>query len=183
MSQKMISCKACGKEIAASAKTCPECGAKNKKPIYKKWWAWAIVVVVLIAAVSGGGDTDEPNNSATTSSQTATTEEVAIEYVEYHVNALMAELEQNALKAKNDHDEQYVSLTCRLSNIDSSGDYINIMPTDNEWAIVGVQCYIQSEEQLAAVMEMTIGDTIVVKGKITDVGEVLGYSLKIDSFG
>jgi len=31
--------------------------------------------------------------------------------------------------------------------------------------------------------EMTIGDTIVVKGKITDVGEVLGYSLKIDSFG
>lgn len=27
----MIQCKACGKEIASDAKTCPGCGAKNKK--------------------------------------------------------------------------------------------------------------------------------------------------------
>ena len=63
MSQKMISCKACGKEIAASAKACPECGAKNKKPIYKKWWLWVIVAVVLIAAVSGGGNDNESTNA------------------------------------------------------------------------------------------------------------------------
>ena len=29
-------------------------------------------------------------------------------------------------------------------------------------------------------MEMSIGDTVVVKGKIKKVGEVLGYSLDID---
>lgn len=55
MSAKMISCKSCGKEIAASAKACPECGAKNKKPIYKKWWIWAIIAVVAIAIIAGGG--------------------------------------------------------------------------------------------------------------------------------
>ena len=26
----LTQCKVCGKEIAANAKTCPECGAKNK---------------------------------------------------------------------------------------------------------------------------------------------------------
>lgn len=31
MSEKMVKCGACQAEIAASAKTCPKCGAKNKK--------------------------------------------------------------------------------------------------------------------------------------------------------
>ncbi|MCU6061082.1 zinc-ribbon domain-containing protein, partial [Clostridioides difficile] len=29
---KMIQCKSCSKEIASNAKSCPNCGAKNKKP-------------------------------------------------------------------------------------------------------------------------------------------------------
>lgn len=32
---KMVTCKHCGAEIAAGAKTCPQCGGKNKKPFYK----------------------------------------------------------------------------------------------------------------------------------------------------
>ena len=49
MNMKMTTCKACGQEIAKSAKACPHCGAKNKKPIFKKWWFWAIVVVLIIS--------------------------------------------------------------------------------------------------------------------------------------
>ncbi|WP_236885879.1 zinc-ribbon domain-containing protein [Clostridioides difficile] len=30
---KMIQCKSCSKEIASNAKSCPNCGAKNKKTI------------------------------------------------------------------------------------------------------------------------------------------------------
>ena len=30
MAQKMKNCKACGQEIAKSAKVCPHCGAKQK---------------------------------------------------------------------------------------------------------------------------------------------------------
>lgn len=55
---KIITCKHCGKEIAESAKTCPNCGGKNKKPIYKKWWFWAIVAIIIISAFSGGSDKD-----------------------------------------------------------------------------------------------------------------------------
>lgn len=56
MAKKLITCKACGGELAANAKSCPHCGAKNKKPFYKKLWFWLIVAVVLIAMVSGGGE-------------------------------------------------------------------------------------------------------------------------------
>ena len=29
-------------------------------------------------------------------------------------------------------------------------------------------------------MKLAVGDTVTVQGKVTDVGEVLGYSLKVD---
>lgn len=52
MSSKMQKCKACGNEIASSAKQCPQCGAKNSKPIFKKWWFW-VIVVIFIAIIAG----------------------------------------------------------------------------------------------------------------------------------
>lgn len=65
----MTKCKVCGKDIAASAKACPNCGAKNKKPFYKKWWVWAIVVIVLIAAL---GNTDNSTTTNTVQNETQT---------------------------------------------------------------------------------------------------------------
>lgn len=62
MSEKMTKCKSCGNDIASSARTCPNCGAKNKKPFYKKWWFWLIIVIVVIAIASGSGS-DEPNTN------------------------------------------------------------------------------------------------------------------------
>lgn len=61
--EKMVTCKSCGKEMAKSAKACPECGAKNKKPIFKKWWFWALVVIVIviIASSSGNENTNDTN--------------------------------------------------------------------------------------------------------------------------
>jgi RNA polymerase subunit RPABC4/transcription elongation factor Spt4 len=45
MAEKMIFCKACGKEIAKSAKTCPNCGKRNKRPF---WFTLLIIVGVII---------------------------------------------------------------------------------------------------------------------------------------
>ncbi|HFL3758268.1 TPA: zinc ribbon domain-containing protein, partial [Clostridioides difficile] len=58
---KMIQCKSCSKEIASNAKSCPNCGAKNKKPFYKRGWFIVIVVLVLLYAIgtSGSGGTDD----------------------------------------------------------------------------------------------------------------------------
>jgi len=65
MAQKLIACKACGKEISSSAKTCPHCGAKNTKPIYKKWWFWTIIAVIFFGIVGGGNSQSETSNTGT----------------------------------------------------------------------------------------------------------------------
>ena len=53
---KMISCKHCGAEIAASAKVCPHCGGKNRQSLFKRVWFWILIAGIVIAAVSCGGD-------------------------------------------------------------------------------------------------------------------------------
>lgn len=62
MSTKMTKCKSCNSDIATNAKTCPTCGAKVKKPIYKKWWFWLLIIIVVIAIGSVGGS-DEGNTN------------------------------------------------------------------------------------------------------------------------
>ena len=178
---KMTTCKHCGQEIAASAKVCPHCGGKNKPPIYKRWWFIAIIVIIVLAAIGGSGSSDSSGStSSTATSKTAvssSSSEAAIEYTAYTVTELSEDLDSNALKAADKYKGQYVELTGRLSVIDSNGKYISIVDSTDEWAITGVQCYIKNDEQKQVVMDMSIGDEIVVKGKITGVGEVLGYFL------
>ena len=54
MANKMINCKTCGEEMAASAKACPKCGAKNKKPIYKKPMFYVLIILVIAIAAGVG---------------------------------------------------------------------------------------------------------------------------------
>jgi len=64
---KIINCKTCNAEIASTAKFCPKCGAKNKKPVYLRWWFWvfAIFVLILIIALSGGnGENSEQTSNS-----------------------------------------------------------------------------------------------------------------------
>ena len=177
----MTTCKHCGAEIAASAKVCPKCGGKNSKPIYTKPWFIILVVIIVIGVIGsmGGNSSDTSSNSSSGSTKAESTA-APIEYTAYDVSELMEDLNGNALKATDKYKDQYVELIGKLNVIDSSGKYISIVPTNDDFAILGVQCYIKTDDQKSTVMDLSIGDTVVVKGKITDVGEVLGYSLNID---
>lgn len=64
---KMTKCKVCGADMATTAKSCPQCDAKNKKPIFKRWWFWAVCVVVLLVIISSasGKNSDTSNESET----------------------------------------------------------------------------------------------------------------------
>lgn len=59
---KLTICKHCGAEIAKSAKTCPNCGGKNKKPIFLRPW-FIILVVVIIISVFGSKGASDKNDS------------------------------------------------------------------------------------------------------------------------
>ena len=187
---KMTTCKTCGKEMARSAKVCPSCGAKNKKPFFTRPWFIAIVALIIIGAIASGGKSESGNtttvadktnsNNSEVKDNTAESTTIAIEYVDYTVDDLMAQLEENALKASNDHKGENVRITGKLNNIDSSGKYISLVP-NTDFAIIGVQCYIKNDETKSKVAELSKDSLVTLTGKITDVGEVLGYSLNIDN--
>lgn len=179
MSNKIKQCKVCGKDIATSAKVCPYCGAKNKKPIYKRWWFVLLVILFVLNIIGGlgGADTDTPTDTPSKVEE----KEPEIEYTAYTVNKLISDLEKNAAKAQDKYEGKYVELTGELSVIDSDGKYIGLHSDDTIFTLANVQCYIKGDEQLDKVKEMEIGDTVTVKGKITDVGEIMGYELKVDS--
>lgn len=78
---KIKNCTVCQKEIAKSAKTCPNCGAKIKKPFYKKWWFGLIVIIVLFGSINDGSPSIEesPVSSETEiSTETDVQNEVAV---------------------------------------------------------------------------------------------------------
>lgn len=161
-------CKHCKTEIPVGAKVCPHC---RKKQGMSGCLIVVIVVVVLAIlgiAMSGGSDSEpkEPEN---------------IEYTAYTVDDMMAEAKNNAMAASDKYKDQYVEISGKLGVIDSDGKYISVLPANDEWAIIGVTCYIKNDEQKEVVKGLSIGDSIVVKGKITEVGEVFGYYLDIDS--
>ena len=79
---KLIKCQSCGKEIADTAKSCPGCGAKIKKPIYKKVWFWIIIVFVAIGITAGGSNESSEGSSSKNKDKTQTTskqEELVLE--------------------------------------------------------------------------------------------------------
>ena len=48
---KMIKCATCGADIASNAKSCPNCGAKNKKPVYRRPIFIILLVIVILFGV------------------------------------------------------------------------------------------------------------------------------------
>lgn len=161
----MKKCKECGAEISSSAKTCPNCGKKQTSIL--KIIIILIIVIIIIAAIAGGGSSTEnevPDN---------------ITYTAVDVDTLDAALENNAAAAKDTYNGQYLEITGRLGTIDSDLQYISLLSTTDEWDLNGIHCTIQNDEQREIIKTLTVGDTIKVKGKITDVGEVLGYYLDI----
>jgi RNA polymerase subunit RPABC4/transcription elongation factor Spt4 len=69
---KMVTCKHCGTEIAASAKVCPKCGGKNKKPIYKRPWFIALIVIIIIGAIGSAGGDKTSNEAGNNDTQVTT---------------------------------------------------------------------------------------------------------------
>jgi len=183
--QKITKCKTCNAEISKSAKVCPSCGAKNSKPLYMRPWfiILAILLVIIIATSSGNNDTPATTisqaESSTSQTNTTVPEPEVIEYTPYTVDKLVDDLNENALSAKMNYDGKYVELTGDLCNIDASGDYITLQPMYDEWSFDTIQCYIETEEQLTKVASMKTGDKVVLRGQVTDVGEILGYFLEI----
>lgn len=152
-----------------------------------------ILLGVIISATSGGGGggTDSVNTAG--SDTTADTEAPAAQApaakapakpaepaITVSAKELIAALEGNALKAKNTYNGKQVIVSGFVGSIDASGDYFALDPEPDALIFTGVQARI-SDKFGDQVANFEKGQAVTVTGKITDVGEVLGYQLKVET--
>lgn len=52
---KIVACRNCNAQIAKNEKICPSCGAKNKKPFYKRVWFILLIIILVFGTISSIG--------------------------------------------------------------------------------------------------------------------------------
>ena len=128
---KLIHCRECGKEISTSAKTCPSCGAKNKKPFYKQIWFWIIVIFVIIGIAASNNDDETSNKNSSTTGTTKTTSSLVLE--DGHSGAPdeigFAYYIEGYIKNETDNDYRYVQVT--FTTYDSEGNTLGTCLDNN----------------------------------------------------
>ena len=131
-----------------------------------------LVLVGVISAVGGNGEDKAKTGN---NSKAEVKEEVA--YTAIDMNTLMNDLESNPASAKNKYEDQYFEVTGYVNVIDADGKYFSVRD-DNEYSIIDLQVSVDKEDK-DFINNLQIGQQITIKVKITDVGEVLGYTGKL----
>ena len=139
---KIIKCKTCGAEIASSAKSCPGCGAKNKKPFYTKIWFW-VLIILIVGSAGASSDSSSSDNSVNQNTKDVATSTEAEEKFEI-VGDITTESDQFAtyisgvIKNNSGKDCTYVQITFNLydedgNQIGTALDNINNLEKDGTW--------------------------------------------------
>lgn len=150
MASSLILCKTCKKEMAKSAKVCPNCGAKNKKPLFTRWWFIVIVVIVLFSiigaangnnnkaalsttTVAGAGITTAAVVDSTSATTVAATEQSfkigdAVEYKGIRLTVLKVENSEGSKYNKPDTGNVFLHIYLKIENI--GDEKLSVSPLD-----------------------------------------------------
>lgn len=100
-------------------------------------------------------------------------------YETVDIKDLLDDLDANALRAEQTYNGKRIEVSGKLNNIDSSGDYISICKFNDDWGFDSIHCSITDPSQLDFIAGINKGDAVTIRGEITSVGEILGYSMDI----
>lgn len=145
-----------------------------------------VTAIFVLIAFGYKGDSSETSHVEKTSQftkvqETAKKSEVK-QYDYVDVATMMEDLSNNAAAAQKKYKGKDLAVTGQVRVIDSDGEYVVLMPEG--LSIVGVHCTVNSKDssQENFVLSVRKGQVVTAYGRITDVGEVLGYSMKVDAF-
>lgn len=98
-------------------------------------------------------------------------------YIIVNIDEMNGFLKSNAARASKNYKGTYVKFTGRLRTIDSDGTYFTVEGNNRYAFMNSFRCKIRNKKLQEILINKNSGNTITVKGKITDVGEVLGYTI------
>lgn len=141
-----------------------------KKKGSKKKIVIAIIAVLalLVGCLGRSGDDDVSQQD--------------IEYTSYSIESLFDELDENAINAE-EHTDEYIEVVGFIDTMDSDGSYVTIGadPDNYDYMFETIMCDITDDEQLEVIKGMKAGQKVRVKGKVSDVGELMGYTIDMYS--
>jgi len=179
----LVNCKACGKEIGKGVKKCVHCGTDQRNFFGKHKIITGILVILVLGGIGSAlGDQDKASTTSApvASSQAPAAKQPKADPMVVTADKLVEDLKANALNASETYKGKYVEVTGELSNIDSGGKYFSIAPMDGSFTMTNIMCNI-TQEQKSTVSKFTTKQKVTVVGTMTDVGEVFGYTLKVES--
>jgi hypothetical protein len=147
----------------------------------------ALIVIIIAVSAGGGGSEDDTNASNSTDTSTSAPKAntppkkaAPKPSIVTTSKAMIAVLEGNALKAKQQFDDKQVTVSGFVGSIDASGKYFALDPEPDAVIFTGVQIQIDDKfkDQVA---NFTKGQKITVTGKVTNVGEVIGYQIDAET--
>jgi RNA polymerase subunit RPABC4/transcription elongation factor Spt4 len=128
-------CSTCGATMAKTAKVCPSCGAKNKRPIFKKWWFWLIVIIVIVIAANIGGNSsnDSDKTAKADTSKTTTAEKTSTEKI-YAVGDSFAAGKLGIIVNKVGEQTVFKSGNQFIDDVTTDGKFVvvNVTLTNND---------------------------------------------------
>lgn len=161
MRQHMMRCKSCGEEIAKPARTCPHCGAKNRKPLYMRAWFILLIVISLLFTirlinVARNQQTHEKAGYGVLQFEDGTTATA---------RELNAQYDESAVSAENMYVGKTVRVTLEVTNISSWAieDAISLIR-------FSYSDYILAPGDYDILSSLREGDIIQVIGRINAIG-------------
>lgn len=143
-----------------------------------------IVVVISLVGACGGGGKDKADNANKGNSTTTTQQqEKQKEYAEADINVLLSEAKDNAAAANQNYKGKAVKIIGgHIYNIDSDVKYITIDGTAAQYSMIHIRCDVdaKNKELKDAILALKKGQNVTVYGTIKEVGDIMGYSLKLD---
>lgn len=131
----------------------------------------------IVQSLRFASDEAETSASVETETTTETTAEVreTPQVIRIGIDDLETERNENAAAAKSKYKGQCIEVVGRVGSIDSDLDFISILSPTDSWDIVGVHCSLVNDDVKEKVKTLKVDQTVIVRGTITDVGEILGY--------
>ena len=100
----------------------------------------------------------------------------------YIISQLFKDLESNPMRAEDAHLYEFVEIKGKVSEISPSGNYILICDTSDSFDFDFIYCDTEADEFNDYIYNLSTGDTVNIRGKITQVNVVYDYKIDVYSF-
>lgn len=103
--KNMMFCKYCGATVSKTAKACPHCGGRFKKPAYKRWWFIVIVVVAVLGILGnlGGSGDSTPSEDLPSSGHATVNPDGSVDGNSFEIEGGWTINQKNVMKRAKDY--------------------------------------------------------------------------------